>query len=361
MKKLLLIIITILLALAVWFSIKENKEAPSSDKPTIKIGVMLPLSGDQAKLGLPVKGAIEIAIQELINKNTKYNYEFIFEDNQFSNSKTTSALSKLININKVDAILDAGSGIGNVTSPITEKNKIIHLNIFASDANVAKGDYNFINWTQPDKQAAKLIDEVTKRNYKNIGLITLNHDGAIAVANIVSDELNKKGISNTTKIFNSGTRDMRIEIKQLNDKGVDLFVLIIFDPELSVFIKQTNELNTKADLTAIESFSFLDDLSVVEGSWYIDAAEGQGEIIEKIKKHNNSNITYGVSNAYDNVMILVQALEAAETKDQAINELLKIKEYQGITGHLTQDKNGIFQSEAIIKKVINGKPIIVKE
>ena len=36
-----------------------------------------------------------------------------------------------------------------------------------------------------------------------------------------------------------------------------------------------------------------------------------------------------------------------------------MKEYDGIVGHLTQDEDGIFHSTPTVKKIINGKQVIV--
>ena len=68
-----------------------------------------------------------------------------------------------------------------------------------------------------------------------------------------------------------------------------------------------------------------------------------------------------MGNTYDAVMLIVKAFERAETKETAIDELLKIKEYDGVVGMVYQDENGIFNSNAVLKKVINGKPVVVKE
>lgn len=80
-----------------------------------------------------------------------------------------------------------------------------------------------------------------------------------------------------------------------------------------------------------------------------------------IKARNKSDVGYGVNMAYDNVMLIVRAFETAATKEQAVDELLKIKVYDGISGRLEQDENGIFNSEATIKKIINGKPVRIRE
>ena len=114
-------------------------------------------------------------------------------------------------------------------------------------------------------------------------------------------------------------------------------------------------------MTSVEAFNLLDDKSVIEGNWFVDAAELKPEYVDKFISHNKSDNIYSVGNTYDAVMLLVEAFERAETKEKAIDELLKIKEYDGTVGKIYQDENGIFNSNAVLKKVIGGKPMVVEE
>ena len=70
MKKLLAILC---MALSLVACDKEQ-----SDKPVVKIGIMLPLSGDFAAYGDATKKAIEMVKED--TKDTKNYYKFILED-----------------------------------------------------------------------------------------------------------------------------------------------------------------------------------------------------------------------------------------------------------------------------------------
>ena len=361
MKKLIGILAGMaVIAAGVWFYKAENKPVEAGSKPVVKIGVMYPLSGELASMGNAGKIGIEVAKQKIDKMDTKYDYEFIFEDNQFNNAKSASVLNKFLNVDKIDVLIDSGAGVGNVSSPIMEKNKLIHFN-WSSDPNVAKGKYNFINWTQPPAQAEKMAKVIKNKGYQNIWIVTANHAGPIAVTEGLAKELSNENIAYNVKKFNIGSRDMRMDIREISESKADLIVIVLFDPDLSIFLKQLKELDVHTDLTAIEVFSFLENPSVVEGSWYIDAAEGDNEVTDEVRRRTGSNVILGASNSYDIVMLLVKAFETAATKEQAVDELLKIKNYKGYTGDLAQDENGIFQSEAIVKVIKDGKPIVIEE
>jgi branched-chain amino acid transport system substrate-binding protein len=286
-----------------------------------------------------------------------YHYEAVIEDSMMNSAKAANIISKMINIDKIDAVITAASNVCNVIAPIAEKNKVIHI-ANASDPNVATGKYNFINWTQPEFQAKKMVETIADKGYKNVAIVILNQEGSIACGEALTEGLNNKGIKNEVVLFNTGTKDFRMDVKRMADKKIDLYVVMLYNPEISIFIKQLREHGVEADVTSIETFSFMEGKQLIEGSWYVDAATADDYTMKRIKEHNKSDATYAVGNMYDDIMLIAKAFEAADSKEQAIDKMLEIKEYNGITGHVEQDENGIFNSEAIVKKIVDGKIVI---
>src|SRR4051812_44226626 len=115
----ILIVVVIIIAATIGFQASNKAQ---NGKPTIKIGITLPLTGDVARLGESVKNSLILAKSDL--PATKYNYELVFEDDQFKPALGVTTANKLINIDKVSALVSFGSPVGNVISPIAEKSKI---------------------------------------------------------------------------------------------------------------------------------------------------------------------------------------------------------------------------------------------
>ena len=340
----------------------EKAEIPKeNEKPVVKIGVILPLSGDNALIGKTLKGAVEVAINDLEKENTRYTYKAIFEDSQLRPTTAISIANKLANIDKVDAILTYGSNIAHSISQITENNKIIQISQ-ASSSSAAIGKYNFINWTRPETEAIKLGEEIKKQGYKKIAIVITNHEGADAAAQELKEQLATVDVSSDIYTVNAGSKDMRIEIYKMMQNQTDLYVLSLYNPENIVFVKQLRESGCNADITSIESFNFYDDYGILEGMWYVDGASSDNsDIINRIKKHNNQSTSYGIGHFYDNIMILKNAFESSEQKSDAINKVLELSSYTGVVGKLIQNDDGVFDSPAVIKKIINGQPVVVEE
>ena len=83
----------------------DKAESPKeNEKPVVKIGVILPLSGNSADVGNMAKKTIMMA-QEEIPSTSKYEYKFIIEDDQFKSAITANIVNKFVFQDKVNAIL----------------------------------------------------------------------------------------------------------------------------------------------------------------------------------------------------------------------------------------------------------------
>lgn len=336
-------------------------DKPDSNKPVVKIGVSLPLSGDMGNVGTILKGAIEVAEQDLKNRDLKYNYKFIIEDNFFEIKRAAVVNQKFFSVDKVDAVIDFASKIGLTTTPMAEKNKVIHISCNATNSKVADGKYNFIHWTQPQYEIKKLVEKIVADKLNNIAVIIAMDQAGIAISEDLRALLNKHKIKFTEFRTNDQERDFNLLVKKASMTNPGLYVIMEYPPALDIVLKRLKEIKNTVPVASVEAFNFIEDKSVIEGNWYVDAAELKPEYFKKFTSHNKSDNIYSVGNIYDAVMLIVESFERAESKETAIDELLKIKEYDGVVGKISQDKNGIFNSNAVLKKVINGKPVVVKE
>jgi branched-chain amino acid transport system substrate-binding protein len=369
MKKYLWIVFVIVVIIVGAFVVSRNTEtSKAGERQTVKIGVTLPLTGPVSMLGESVRGAILLAKENI--KNTKYDYEFVFEDDAFSPKQAVSTVNKLISVDKVDALISFGSPVGNVVSPIAEQSRIVHINDFASDTNVAKGDYNFLHYTPPYKDSALFISELQKRNIKNIVFFG-QQDNPGANALIMAFEKDIKG-SNikvlSTQKFNTGTKDFKTEILKVKNLGADIYVLEATSPELEILTRQLREAGIKAPVTTMEAFEFSDQLSLFEGMWYVNGADPSQYFVDLYKAKYGSFPKFGAGNAYDVVNLIVKAAESAgdgktkPTSTDIKDALSNIKSFDGVMGkNMGIDSNGQVMSEPVVRIIRNGVPVTISK
>ncbi len=362
LKKVIWLIILIVIVVVI-VTVSKNGKVEVSEKQTIKIGAILPLTGNLAFIGEAAKNGADLAMEK-INSNTSltHKYELIIEDDAFDAKKTASAINKLMGVDKVHAVISLSSTGGNVVAPIAEQNMLPHIGM-ASDLNVAKGDYNFIHWTRPQEEVDAMITELKKKNLTKVALISVNQQGWAAINEDFKKKASANGITVVAdEVFNTGERDFKAIISKTQKTKPEVYLLGIFSPELEIVGKQMKELGVKTPLTSIESFGLSSDPSVFEGSWFIDAAVSGSGFNDEYRTKYNKEVGPTSANVYDAINLIVQAVEntknpAIPTSADIVKELSKIGNYSGAFGALSVSPEGAFISQASVKVIKEGKAV----
>src|SRR3989344_2193251 len=143
-----IIVWVIVLVLVIWGIISISKNS-DTDSDTIKIGFMGPLSGDTANLGQNAQAAVAIAVDEINNAGGVLGKkpEGVYEDDACNGATAANAISKLINADKVMAVLGgACSGATLGATPVAEAAKIPQLSYCSTNPTISQaGDYIFRN------------------------------------------------------------------------------------------------------------------------------------------------------------------------------------------------------------------------
>lgn len=359
-KPILAIVAVVVIALIAINISNSNTEQPQptlKEKEVIKIGMIGPLTGRGALFGNSLLGGMQLALKDM-EKDTKYSYELIVEDDEMNASKTANAANKLITIDNVRAIISTTSGTGNVIAPIAQDAKVPHICV-CSDPTVARtGNYNFNNLTFPKTDAKKWVSEARKRGYKNIASISMQHPGINAIVDTVKSELENDGKSFVfEERFSPDTTDMRTIFLKSQKTNPDIYLINAFPPALDSIGVTRKELDIKTPLSTIAAFPLSQQPQLFENLWFIDPKLPDNGFIEKFEAMF-SNITFNSRTApfgYDSLNILIDAFENNnhQTPVEYINSL---DSYDGIM-KLTKTPEGRFDSPAGIWIIKNGKPV----
>ena len=130
-----------------------------SDKPVVKIGGVLPLTGGAAQMGTAAQNGAIMAVEQL-NKNTqnKYKYEFIAENMGLAPAKTVSIYTKLIKIDNVAGIVSFNTATGKIIKPLADKYRVLHISS-AADSSIGDNKFNYVNsYSETTTKKWKMVD-----------------------------------------------------------------------------------------------------------------------------------------------------------------------------------------------------------
>ncbi|MDR1026385.1 MAG: ABC transporter substrate-binding protein [Lactobacillus sp.] len=305
MKKLTVVLgVFIVVGILVWIYSPDQKET-AGNKPIVKIGASIPLTGDMAFMGQALQKGMKLAVDEInANPDNAFEYQIVVMDDQMQPAKTAAAANALINVSKVNAIMSAYSTPAMVINPIAEKSKVIAFHTAFTD-RASDGEYNFRNFTTSrsiDKLAIEFAEEV---NAKKMLLIFQNTQAAQEVLDRMQNSLDEKGIEHETLIFNQGDRDFKImalKAKEFNPDFIDLYGA---SPELELIVRELKMQGIDVPKVVQGMVNMDTSHGALEGVYVIDASEGNDEF----RKKYDYQPTYYASYFYDNIYILYNAYE----------------------------------------------------
>jgi branched-chain amino acid transport system substrate-binding protein len=368
-----LVILAIALLLIV-FAVSQKQREPEK----IRIGIIAPLSGDSAKYGADIKRGYDLAVKEINQdggiKGRKI--ELIYEDDEGKPEKAVAAAQKLIQHDKVIAILGPlWSSPTLAVAPIAEKNKVVLLSSGASSPKITNaGDYIFRNEISDAYGAAETATLFFKTGFKKIAILYINNDFGIGFRDVVKQIYQELGGEVTaTEAFEQDEKDFRTQLLKIKESNPGA-VLIVSYKEAILILRQMRELEIKKQVlsTALfedpEIIEKVGDLS--EGVLYtyygtFDPKRGDvkvQEFMNNFKEKYGVNPEYYAPIGYDAVKILAHAIEKGGfTSEQIKNALYQVKDFPGLSGTTSFDENGDVIKPVILKTVRKGQFIRYEE
>lgn len=214
MKKKIIIGIVIVAVVVLTAVVYSPKDKTSGH---IKIGVIVPLTGQYGALGESIKNAIVMSAEK------DKNIEVVFEDDAFDPKKAVSAYQKLTSIDKVDAIINVDSPSLDVNQASIDKDKILTFHL--TESNTKKDDtvLQIMPFSYPIFTA---IGQESAKRYSKVAVVY----GAGLDIFAIDAEYFKKGLGSnvvTSDFKIAPNSDMRTEVSKILAFNPDAMTVIV--------------------------------------------------------------------------------------------------------------------------------------
>lgn len=300
----LLIIVVITAAATIFAALYKPTRSDTIARPVIKIGAILPLSGNNAHVGLAAQNAINKMLEENA-PNFRYKYQVIYDDVSLNVS----------NLQDVKATL---------------------LYTFAPEpqVNFTIGQNKFIMHSPHEEMLELFVKDLASRPIKNIGFITQNIGAYRELAKKFKEQLPTK-YNLFAAIFQDNQKEFAPIINMLRNNDVELFVLIGAPYELDLLTQALHNAGvSNYQITSLASI----DLSA-NPAFYND-----------IRYVGNNLGTYDENLSAQAIKTIINAYEANFKKD-----LLPSTNLVGKYIDQHQAQNGIIPVPVFLKKVKAGQ------
>lgn len=333
----------------------------------IKIGVILPLTGDLAEPGTKSLNGIRLAVAAYNDATPPIPLELIIEDSKANPTDGVNAFNKLINIDKVKLVIgDLTSGVTLAIAPIAERNHVVILAPGASNPAVRDaGDYIFRNWASDNFDGEVMAKYLISRLRKgSAAVIFINNEYGTGLANAFEKTFIENGGEIVLKEkYDQGATDFRTILAKVRGAKSDYLYLPGQPRENGLLVRQLRELGVNNTITANLSVESPDFWAVAREAgagiifstpaFDVAAHEKDTEkFVEDYESEYKTKPDAVAGHGYDAANIMIRAIkmasyDVAEVKDQ----LYKIEDFPGVTGNTTFDDHGDVVKAVMVKRL----------
>src|SRR5215472_9688713 len=253
-------------------------------KEPINIGTLCPLTGAGGSYGPDMQRSV-VAVVERINKAGGIHgrpIQLFHEDDQTSAEAGVRAARKLIDVNKVVAIVATwASAVTLAVRPLCVEAQVFLIGVSGADA-VTQGDHKgFVARTQPNTKLqgsmyAKFV--VSKKEWKRVAYLALQTPYARSFGDAFSGIVKSAGVTITDDlIYEDKKPSYRSEVTRILATNPDLIMLEGYTPDSVVMAKDIYKAGYKGAIlgpTFAINAKFIEGvgLEVAEGIWNMDRA-----------------------------------------------------------------------------------------
>jgi len=350
----------------------------------IKMGTVVRLSIG-AEHGIPSRRGVEMAVAE-VNKAGGINgrqVELIVEDEKDSPAAAVNAVQKLINVDKVVAIVGPmTSGDMMAAGKIADDAKVVAISPTATTPKLSGYGASLCRGcSRIDKQAEVLTDYVAKTwKPKTVAIFFSNEPYGKGCAELFTKFFEKHGIKVVaTESFMRGSRDFKAQLTTIKAAKPDFLFIPGYTPETAPAAAQARQLGMNQKILGV--YGDMDPIYIQLAG---KAAEGHvigGEYDEGyntpknqafkknyealVKKNKDPfNIMFAALH-YDSASVILEGMKKNGPTSEGILKFLKeVKDFDGVTGKLSFDQNNDVVragSEGVyVLEVKNGQYVKVK-
>ncbi|MGA3175321.1 MAG: ABC transporter substrate-binding protein [Syntrophorhabdales bacterium] len=363
---------TFLLALALSILGSASVQA----KQTVKIGLIAPLTGDVKTFGESSRNAFLMAVDDY-GKSGRYAIGTVIVDDRNDPTEGTNGALKLTTQDKVLAFV--GPLTSKVAIPVSEvatNHKVPMVTEAATSPKVTV--YN--GKRKPYVFRACFIDPFQGRVAATFALADLKVKTAAVLYDVGNDY--SRGLAAVFKsVFEAGKGSV-VAYESYQKDDVDFSALttkirlkkpeLIFIPDYynkaGLIVRQLREKAVASALIGTDGWDSPDLLKIagntIVGGYFTNHYSPERKdavaqrFIKKYKEKHGAVPDALAALTYDAAMIILQTLDKIETPtpDGLMKSLSRLKDFQGVTGTISFDKNGDAIKSAVILRVDKDGP-----
>lgn len=352
----------------------EATQEPVAEGEVIRVGVYLPLTGQNAFGGQLELDGVKMAHEEM-PEVLGQKVELFIVDNKSDKVESANAVKRLIEKEQVVAVIGTyGSSLAMAGGEVAESAGVPMVGTSCTNPLVTQGKkYIFrVCFIDPLQGAGAATYANKVLGATKAALLTdIANDYAVGLAGFFEKSFVKVGGEIVSKLnYNSGDQDFTAQLTEIISKGPDILFIPAYFAEGAIIMKQAQELGVTFQIMGGDA---MDNPKIVEIGG--DAVEGfvhttfpydpsmtdmnpvAQKFTENWKKNRTDDPNVNAALGYDSYMILIDAITRAGSAvpEDITTALAATKDFEGVTGLTTINESHDAEKPIGIVGIKDGK------
>jgi len=326
----------------------------------VKIGVIVPLTGDLAEYGIAFRNGLTLAEEET---GCGKGFEYILEDNKYDPKNAVTAFYDLKDVKNVSMIVNWGAYPSSAVAPLAKDTGFPLIAVTTTLAPEVRGPNTIRGMGDPDKLASALMSYLRSKGVKKIGFVEVQNPFLDKMISSMKEQKNPDETLTTIDTVQPTDMDFKNSIIKAEHSGEQAIGVFLFSGQIRQFYKQRAQLGLEIPTFGTDFFESQPEIDGSEGTmdgavyptWHTETGFAQRY---EARFADGNQIAYAAG-AYDLCGIISKA--DFTTKDTIIPSIERLKDHTGVEGTINAlDKDGDrFLDVPIDLKIIQNSTIKV--
>lgn len=366
-------------ALGVVAAVASTQPAGAQQARDIRIGMPTPLSGALANAGTTAREGAQFAVDEVNGrggvKGRKLN--LLVVDDKTDPAESSQVVRRLIEAEQVDIILNAASSTATLAHmAVTKAAGPVEISVLSTDPKITQLDhpYIFVAAANNNQLGEGIADYAAKeKGFKKFGIMKINEAYGQNISKVFGDRVKSHGATLTgEQAYAPDTKDFKPLLLKLADARPDAIFLSGFPNDSGLIVKQAQELGVQIPFVGTNPLVAPQFVKIagraaegiIVSTLYVSTGQTRPKTVAFIKGFNaklGHEPDVYAAHAYDIVQIIAKVFGDGATETKAIaNALRELTNFDGVTGTISFDKNGVVKKPISIVEIKGGKPVLLK-
>lgn len=369
-------LMSVLAAGALFMGALTGCGSSKSADDTIKIGGLLEMTGGSASFGISSKNAIDLALKKVNEKGVLGGKKLalVVADNKSEASEATNGMQKLISQDKVVAVIGPNlSSAAIAAGTINNASKVASITPMGTNPDVTVDpktkktrEYSFRTCFIDPFQGTVMANYAVKElNVKRAAILVDNtSDYAKGLSQFFKENFVKLGGAVVAEeAYLQKDTDFKATLTKIKAASPDFIYIPGYYQEVGLIVKQAREMGINVIMAGGDGWDSakLPEIAGKEAlnntmfsSLYSpdDASDLNKAFVAEYKKAYNANPDVFAALAYDSALLVVKAIEDAQSAEPAkiAAAMAKISGFKGVSGEVTfNEQHNPIKSAVIIE------------